>query len=65
VAQAGGRTAALPADIADYNQVTEAARTVEEAFGAIDVWINIGFTSVFEPFWEIQPEKFGRVTEVS
>jgi NAD(P)-dependent dehydrogenase (short-subunit alcohol dehydrogenase family) len=65
VEQAGGKALAVPTDVADYNQVAEAARMVEEAFGAIDVWINVGFTSVFAPFWEIQPAEFRRVTEVS
>ncbi|MGH9064274.1 MAG: SDR family oxidoreductase [Acidimicrobiales bacterium] len=65
VEQGGGKALAIPTDVADYGQVEEAARRVESALGPIDVWINVAFTSVFAPFWEIAPEEFRRVTEVS
>jgi len=65
VEDAGGIACAVPTDVADYAQVEEAGRAVEEALGPIDVWINVAFTSVFAPFWEIKPEEFKRVTEVS
>jgi NAD(P)-dependent dehydrogenase (short-subunit alcohol dehydrogenase family) len=65
VQEAGGQALAVPADVADYDQVKDAARKVEEALGPIDVWINVAFTSVFAPFWEIRPGEFKRVTEVS
>ena len=61
----GGRALVVPADVADYDQVKSAAERVEAAFGPIDVWVNVAFTSVFAPFWEITPEEFARVTEVS
>jgi len=62
---AGGKALAIPTDVADYDQVEAAAQRVEEAFGPIDVWINVAFTSVFAPFIEIKPEEFKRVTEVA
>ncbi len=65
VEDAGGRALAIPTDVADYDQVEAAAQRVEEAFGPIDVWINVAFTSVFAPFIEIKPEEFKRVTEVA
>ncbi len=65
VESAGGTAFAVPTDVADYAQVEQAAHAVEEALGPIDVWINVAFTSVFAPFWEIGPEEFKRVTEVS
>jgi NAD(P)-dependent dehydrogenase (short-subunit alcohol dehydrogenase family) len=65
VIEAGGKALVLPADVADYAQVEDAARQAEEAFGPIDVWINDAFTSVFAPFAEISAEEFRRVTEVS
>ena len=65
VEAAGGRALAIPTDVADYDQVEAAAQRVEEAFGPIDVWINVAFTSVFAPFIEIKPEEFRRVTEVA
>ncbi|MGH9102217.1 MAG: SDR family oxidoreductase [Acidimicrobiales bacterium] len=65
VQSGGGRALAVPTDVADHAQVKDAARRVEEALGPIDVWVNVAFTSVFAPFWEISPEEFRRVTEVS
>ena len=65
VERAGGKALAVPIDVADYGQVKEASRRVEDAFGPIDVWVNAAFTSVFAPFWEITAEEFRRVTEVS
>jgi len=65
VERAGGKALAVPADVAGYGEVKEAARRIEDAFGPIDVWINVAFVSVFAPFWEITAEEFKRVTEVS
>jgi NAD(P)-dependent dehydrogenase (short-subunit alcohol dehydrogenase family) len=65
VEKAGGTALAVSADVADYQQVTDAAQQIEERFGAIDVWVNVAFTSVFAPFAEITAEEFQRVTEVS
>ncbi|MEV4729647.1 SDR family oxidoreductase [Saccharopolyspora sp. NPDC049426] len=58
--------AALPVevDVADEEQVSDAADEVEERLGPIDVWVNAAFTSVFAPFSEIAPKEFRRVVEV-
>jgi NAD(P)-dependent dehydrogenase (short-subunit alcohol dehydrogenase family) len=65
VQDAGGQALAIAADVAVYDQVEAAAERAEDAFGPIDVWVNVAFTSVFAPFMQIQPEEFKRVTEVS
>jgi NAD(P)-dependent dehydrogenase (short-subunit alcohol dehydrogenase family) len=65
VEEAGGKALAVSADVADYEQVTAAARQIEDTLGPIDVWVNVAFTSVFAPFAEIRAEEFRRVTEVS
>ncbi len=62
---AGGKALAIPTDVADYSAVASAADEAEAAFGPIDVWVNVAFTSVFAPFSEISAEEFKRVTEVS
>ena len=62
---AGGSALAVPADVADFDAVERAAEQAEDRFGPIDVWVNVAFTSVFAPFWEIKPDEFRRVTEVS
>jgi NAD(P)-dependent dehydrogenase (short-subunit alcohol dehydrogenase family) len=62
---AGGKACIIPTDVADSNQCENAADAAERAFGPIDVWVNVAFTSVFSPFAEISPAEYRRVTEVS
>jgi NAD(P)-dependent dehydrogenase (short-subunit alcohol dehydrogenase family) len=40
VEQAGGKALAVSADVADYEQVTAAARQIEEHLGPIGVWVK-------------------------
>src|SRR5947209_3695768 len=61
----GRRALVIPADTADAEQVEMAAARAEAELGEIDVWVNDAFTAVFAPFWEVSPEEFRRVTEVS
>ena len=65
VERAGGRGLAVPVDVADHAAVDAAATEVEEALGPIDVWVNDAMTTIFAPFWEIEPEEFQRAVEVT
>lgn len=65
VEEAGGKALALPADVADAQQVDRAAERLEQEFGPIDIWVNDAMTTVFAPVWEITPEEFRRATEVT
>jgi NAD(P)-dependent dehydrogenase (short-subunit alcohol dehydrogenase family) len=65
VRAAGGQALVVPADMADPRQVQEAVARIEDELGAIDVWVNVAFTSVFSRFEGITPEEFTRVTQVS
>ncbi|WP_432976103.1 SDR family oxidoreductase [Dactylosporangium sp. CA-233914] len=65
VEAAGGTALPIEVDVAHQQEVDSAASRVEEKLGAIDVWVNDAFTSVFAPFMQIEPEEFKRVTEVS
>lgn len=65
VEAAGGRALPLPTDVADPAAVDAAAAAVEEAFGAIDIWVNNAMTTVFSWFEEITPDEFRRATEVT
>lgn len=65
VEQAGGEALVCPCDVADYRQVEAAATQIEEAFGPIDVWINVAFAGVFSRFIEMSMEDFERVTNVT
>ena len=65
VERAGGMALAIPADVADPDQVDAAAAEATDALGPIDVWVNVAFTSVFAQFTDITPAEYKRVTEVS
>ena len=61
----GGTAMALPADVANAENIEAAADSVEEKFGPIDIWVNNAMTTVFSPFKEITPTEFKRATEVT
>ncbi|MGH8273116.1 MAG: SDR family oxidoreductase [Gammaproteobacteria bacterium] len=65
VAELGGKALPCSVDVADPEQVENAAEKIEAEFGPIDVWVNVAMTTVFSPFHEITPEEFKRVTEVT
>jgi NAD(P)-dependent dehydrogenase (short-subunit alcohol dehydrogenase family) len=65
VEAAGGRALVLPCDVADPDQVEAAARSVEEAFGPIDIWVNDAMVTVYGEFLDIEPVEFRRATEVT
>ncbi len=65
VEAAGGQGLAIATDVAEYDEVDAAASQFEEAFGPIDVWVNVAFTSVFAPFHQITAKEYRRVTDVS
>ena len=61
----GGTALVLQADVADSAAVEQAAETVEQSFGPIDIWVNNAMASVFSPVVEMMPEEYKRVTEVT
>jgi short-subunit dehydrogenase len=65
IEEAGGEAIELPVDVADAAKVEWAAKEVVKRFGPIEVWVNNAMTSVFSPVWEMTPDEFRRVTEVT
>jgi NAD(P)-dependent dehydrogenase (short-subunit alcohol dehydrogenase family) len=61
----GGQGLTLPLDVADASAVERAAEQVQERFGEIDIWINNATVTVFSRVWDMTPEEFKRVTEVT
>lgn len=53
------------ADVADPDQVEQAAQQFEQELGPLDVWVNNAMASVFAPTWDVTPAEFKRVTEVT
>lgn len=65
VEQLGGSAVVASADVADAKAVFAAAELIENAFGSIDLWINDAMVTVFAQVWQMTPEEFRRVTEVT
>jgi NAD(P)-dependent dehydrogenase (short-subunit alcohol dehydrogenase family) len=65
VEQAGGNAIPITVDVADSEQVRAVVDHIEAEVAPIDVWVNVGFSSVFARFDDIRPEEYRRATEVS
>lgn len=65
VGELGGSGFVAAADVADAEAVFASADQIEHALGSIDVWINDAMVTVFSPVWEMTPEEFRRVTDVT
>ncbi len=63
--QLGGKGLAVPADVADANQVETAAARIEHELGPIDVWVNNAMTTIFGRLTDVTPEEYKRATEVT
>ena len=61
----GGRALVLGVDVADADKVDQAAETIEQKFGPIDIWINNAMVSVFSPVKEMTAADYKRVTDVT
>ncbi len=61
----GRRALVVPTDVADAEAVEAAAEKAEAELGEIDVWVNVAFTAVFAPFWDVGADEYRRVTEVA
>ncbi|MBA3510740.1 SDR family oxidoreductase [Sphingomonas sp.] len=65
VEQLGGQALAIPADVADPDQVDRAADRVIDEFGRIDIWVNNAFAGIFSRFMDMSLEEFRRVVDVT
>jgi short-subunit dehydrogenase len=65
IEELGGKALVLPADVANPQQVEQAAERTEQELGPIDIWVNDAMTTIFAPFLEITPDEFKRATEVT
>lgn len=61
----GGDGLVLPADVTDYDRLASIAERIERELGPIDIWVNNAMVTVFGQVWDIAPEEFRRVTEVT
>jgi NAD(P)-dependent dehydrogenase (short-subunit alcohol dehydrogenase family) len=61
----GGSAYAHTADVAEFEQVQEAAAAIEERLGPIDIWVNNAMTTVFAFFEDISAAEYERATRVT
>ena len=61
----GGEASIAAIDVADSEQVFEAADRFARELGGIDVWVNDAMLTVFSAFRDITPEEYRRVTDVT
>jgi NADP-dependent 3-hydroxy acid dehydrogenase YdfG len=65
IEELGGKAVVAAADVADAQAVASAADMIEEQLGPVDIWVNDAMVTVFSPIWDITPEEYRRVTEVT
>jgi NADP-dependent 3-hydroxy acid dehydrogenase YdfG len=65
VARFGGRTLAIPTDVADAAAVEAAADRAEAELGPIDAWVNVAMATVFAPVHKLTAEELQRGTAVT
>jgi hypothetical protein len=64
VRAAGGHALAIALDVADANQVEQAAARIERELGPIAVWVNNASTTVFARALDTTAEEYERLTMV-
>jgi short-subunit dehydrogenase len=65
VEASGQRALPIPTDVADWEQVDDAAARVEVELGFIDVWVNNAMTTVFGAVEDVSAAEIRRTTEVT
>jgi NAD(P)-dependent dehydrogenase (short-subunit alcohol dehydrogenase family) len=65
ILELGGDAIAVPADVAEFEQVKNIADKTVERYGRIDTWVHAAGTAVIAPFEQVTPEEFKRVIEVN
>ena len=61
----GGEALALPTDVTDYAQAEAMVRRAEEAFGGVDVLVNVAGVMLPAPIAEADPADWLRMVEVN
>ncbi len=61
----GRRVVTIPTDVADLQQVEQAADRVDRELGPIDVWVNVAFVGALRFFWDTDEEVYRRITDVT
>jgi NAD(P)-dependent dehydrogenase (short-subunit alcohol dehydrogenase family) len=65
IEKSGGEAIAVPADVAEFDQVKAVADATVARFGRLDTWVHLAATGLFATFDQITPEEFKRVIDVN
>jgi NAD(P)-dependent dehydrogenase (short-subunit alcohol dehydrogenase family) len=61
----GGEATAIPADVANFQQVKVVADRTVDIYGRLDTWVHTAATGILASFDQITPEEFQRVIDVN
>ncbi len=61
----GGEALAVPADVAEFEQVEAVADRAVEEYGALDTWVHLSGVGLYATFDQTKPEEFRRVIDVN
>jgi NAD(P)-dependent dehydrogenase (short-subunit alcohol dehydrogenase family) len=65
VEELGGVPLPIVTDVSDYAAVESAAEQIERELGPIDVWVNNAMVSEYAPVWEMTPDEFKHIVDVT
>ena len=61
----GGEAIAIPADVAEFDQVKSIVDKTIDSYGRLDTWVQAAGTAIIAPFEQVTPEEFKRVIDVN
>ncbi len=61
----GGEATAIPAEVAEFDQVKAVADGAVEQYGRLDTWVHLAAVGLFAAFEQTTPEEFRRVIDVN
>ena len=65
ITASGGDAIAIPADVAEFEQVKSIVDKTIEHYGRLDTWVHAAGTAIMAPFEQVTPEEFKRVIDVN
>jgi NAD(P)-dependent dehydrogenase (short-subunit alcohol dehydrogenase family) len=65
ITASGGEAIAIPADVAEFEQVQSIVDKTIDRYGRLDTWVHAAGTAIISPFEQVTPEEFKRVIDVN
>ena len=65
ITRLGGDAIAIPADVAEFEQVKRIVDKTIDRYGRLDTWVHAAGTGIIAPFEQVTPEEFKRVIDVN